>query len=353
MRRATIKDLANRVGLSTSTVGRALANQGQVDAETRRRVLSAATEMGYVAHSGARLMRAGAASMVGLIIPDIQNEFYATVAKAMAECCNDQGLQLVLAVTEDDADQELSQVRALVEARASGIVIVPSQRPNAAIYALLDQQPAVQFIRRDDKLKGDWFGIDEAHALSLGVEHLAKLGHRRIAFVGPPLTTSTGRERMEGYRNAVLAAGATFDDALVRTGPPRVDDARQAALDFLAGPDPPSAIIAGGSRVTLGIVQAVEALALSVPEDISLIGYGDAPWYAWYRKGLTTISLPVRDVALNCGSFLIRRIDGNRKNIAPDDRAFQSASKAVLEIRGSTARPAGAALATGPTPGTG
>jgi len=340
MQRVTIKDLAERLGLSTSTVARALANQTDVRGDTRARVLKAAEELGYVAHSGARLMRAGSASMAGLIIPDIQNDFYATVAKAMAECCNEAGLQLVLAVTEDDRKQEYSQLRALVEARAAGIIIVPSPRPLEEALALLGRQPVVQFIRYVSSLGADWFGIDERHAIGQAVNYLLGLGHRRIAYIGARTSTSTGRERLAGFQETLAAAGVVPEEALIHTGAPRVSAAHEATAACLSLDDRPTAMIAGGARITLGMLQAVHEFGLSVPDDVSVIGFGDAPWSAWYPGGLTTIGLPVRDIALNCGGFLIRRIRDARAGDADARQAFRSASKAQLIVRGSCAGPA-------------
>ncbi|MEQ9814563.1 MAG: LacI family DNA-binding transcriptional regulator [Azospirillaceae bacterium] len=340
MQRVTIKDLAEHLGLSTSTVARALANQADVRGETRDRVLRAADALGYVAHSGARLMRAGSASMVGLIVPDIQNDFYATVAKAMAECCNDAGLQLVLAVTEDDRKQEYRQVRALVEARAAGIIIVPSPRPMEETLTLLEQQPVVQFIRYLPALAADWFGIDERHAIGQAIDYLLGLGHRRIAYIGARTSTSTGRERLAGYRETLAAAGIVPDEALIHTGAPRASAACEATAICLSLEDRPTAIVAGGARITLGMLQAVHEFRLSVPTDVSVIGFGDAPWSAWYHDGLTTIGLPVRDIALNCGSFLIRRIQEEPSNDAGPRHPFHAASQARLIVRRSCAGPA-------------
>ena len=127
----TIKDIAQRLGIAPSTVGRALAGNPRISRDTSERVRAAADRLGYVAHSPAQVMRGATSTLLGLAIPDIQNDFYSTVAKAMSESYGAAGFQLVLALTDDDPDTELRQIRGLLSARAAGVVVVPCANPSA------------------------------------------------------------------------------------------------------------------------------------------------------------------------------------------------------------------------------
>src|ERR1700689_4511908 len=149
----TIKDIAARLGVANSTVGRALSNHPHISDEMKEKVRAVARELGYVSHSGAQMMRGRPSTLIGLIIPDIENDFYATMAKSLAEQCTLDGCQLVLSVTEDDAAIEAQHVRALVRARAAAAVIVPAQATKAETVAMLKMLPVVQLIRRSPAIE--------------------------------------------------------------------------------------------------------------------------------------------------------------------------------------------------------
>src|SRR5690606_12882783 len=179
----TMKDLADMLGVSVSTVGRSLADRPEISARMKARVRALAEEHGYVAHSAARSMRTGSSALVGLIVPDVRNDFYGSAAMALARCCDEQGFQLVLAATQDDPESELRQVRGLLEARAAGVVIVMTAEPKRETRALLARTAAVELIRETDDGRA-WFGIDDRRGIETATTHLLGLGHRHIAYVG-------------------------------------------------------------------------------------------------------------------------------------------------------------------------
>lgn len=329
---ATLKDLAKLLNVSVSTVARALQDSPQISAATKARVRSAAAKLGYVAHSGARAVRLGRSSLIGLIIPDVQNEFYGTLAKALAQCCDAGGFQLVLAITEDSAESEARQVRALSEARVAGIVIIPSPTPERDTIALLHRTPAVQLVRRIDALAQPWFGIDDEAALMQATGHLLDLGHRRIGYIGGTVSLSTGAARLAGYHAAFVRRGLCGSAALVRLGVPRSSFAEKAFEELWRGSERPTGVVTGGARLTTGLIEAIGRLGLRVPEDISVVGYGDATMWG---SDLTTIRLPARELAMACGDFLLRRIrDGVTE---AENSACQVTHRATLTIRSSTA----------------
>jgi LacI family transcriptional regulator len=333
MQRSTtrLKDVARTLSLSISTVARALADHPQIGEITKARVRVAAGKMGYVAHSAARAMRRGHTNLIGLAVPDIQNEFYGALAKGLAQRCGEDGYQLLLAITEDDPTIEERQVRALAEAGAAGIVLVASPAPRRETVALLSRSIWVQLIRRIDGAGAPWFGIDEAAALRAAASHLIELGHRRIAYIGGAQTLSTGRQRLTGFRQAFAEAGLPFPEDLVRTGPPRPPFAAQAFEDLWTAPKPPSALVAAGARLTAGALERIGTLGLRVPKDISVVGYGDAPWWS---SGLSSIALPTREVAMACAEHLLRRLSDASASSRPTGGAAYAAS---FVARGSTA----------------
>lgn len=303
-----MSDVAAELGLSVSTVGRALADRPEISQETKARVRDAADRLGYVVNSAAQVMRIGRSTMIGLLVPDVRNDFYGAAAMALARCCDEAGFQLVLAVTRDDPDTELRHVRELAKARAAGVVAAWTVTPRRDTLRLLAGVPAVEFIRRVETTAAPWFGIDDSAALAMSTGHLLDLGHRKVAMLGPSELLSTGRERLKGYREAFTRRSILPPSRFGRLGEPTAQFGRDGFRDLWKGPHRPTAIVTGGAEITVGVLEAIGELGISVPGTLSIVGYGDAPWFRLWGPGLTTIGLPVYDIALACGSFLLRQI---------------------------------------------
>jgi DNA-binding LacI/PurR family transcriptional regulator len=148
----TIKDIAEETGLSPATVARALGDNGPARPETRAKVREAADRLGYVASSAARSMRRQSSNMVGLVVPDIANRFYSEMARIMAAACDARGLHFLLAVTDDDPNRELQQMRAMVAARVAAVALVPGPDTRPELMALASRQPFTQLVRRSRRV---------------------------------------------------------------------------------------------------------------------------------------------------------------------------------------------------------
>ena len=213
-----------------------------------------AKELGYIANSAARVMRHARSSMVGLIIPDVENDFYAAVAKVTAEQCARENLQLVLAVTEDDADLEYRHIRSLREALAAGVVITPSA---SSTLDLLRGMVNVQLLRAHPSLESDFVGLDETGGIFTGTKHLIALGHRRLAFIGGPKGLSTTEERYSGFCAALVAAGLSADAAPAEFVPPRPAFGEEATKRLLRRKSRPTAVVIASPQLTVGASEAI------------------------------------------------------------------------------------------------
>jgi LacI family transcriptional regulator len=303
---ATIKEIASRLGVSHSTVSRALNDHHHTSEATKERVRTAARAMGYIAHGPARAMRGARTSLVGLIIPDVQNYFYATVARVIAQTCAARSLQLVLAVSEDDAALEYRHAMALREAHAAGIIVVPTAAMQRRTSALLNGSPTVQLVRTSPQLHGQTVAIDDRVGTRAATQHLLEQGHRRLAFVGGPVALSTGRSRLAGFSDAVAEAGLSMEDMAVALGPPRVDFANAATARILDGANRPTGLVLGGAELAVGALAAIREAHLRVPEDLSFVGYGDPEWFRLWAPPITTIGLPVEEVASTTAALLFQ-----------------------------------------------
>lgn len=308
----TIKDIAQHLGVATSTVGRALSQNSRISAATRSRVEKAAQELGYVAHSAARQMRSQRSLLVGLVIPDVLNGFYSTAAQAISRSFDQAGYQTVLSISEDKPEVELRQVRSLAEARVGGIVWVPSIKPLAQTLTYLQSIAHVQLIRQCRRIRSDWFGIDDVATTYQATEHLLNMGHRRIAYLGGPRSLSTGESRLRGFALAHDTVGVPMDEALIFCDSLDASN-RNLVLDRILALSPvATALVVATSRGTESVLEGLSEKSIEVPTQISVVGFNDSPAISWWGPGLTTMRLPVREVSMASVDFLVRKMAQSR-----------------------------------------
>jgi LacI family transcriptional regulator len=331
----TIKHIAERLDLSASTVGRALADHRRISRATKERVRSMADELGYIANAAARVMRGGSSRLIGLLVPDIRSTFYSMTAQALSKCFERDGYHLALSITDDDPDIEFQQVRELLSARVAGVVMVPCATPRRETVELIRTIPHVQLLRRIPAL-GDWFGMDDERAMLDATSHLIRLGHTRIAYVGD-LIFPTGRARHDGFRRAHAEAKRKIDKSLIELGSPGTQFGADAVKRVLARRPAPTAIVTSSVLVTLGAADQIAASGIDVPGVLSFFGFGDGPWQKWWGPGLTTLRLPTEELATGCGLWLLHRLKSGRQPARGEPHVAISPPSMVL--RGSTARP--------------
>ncbi len=331
----TIKDIAATLKVSPSTVGRALADDSRISEETKKRVQRAAADAGFVVNRAARMMRGVSSNLVGLIVPDIRNSFYSTSAHALSSCLRQADYQLTLCETDDDRNLELSHIRELTSANVAGIILVPSVRPLPEAIRLLKLTPHIQLLRKHASLEDQWFGIDDAAATRIATKHLLELGHRRFAYIGGKGDLPTGAARLRGFRDTLTASGAKVR-SIEELGPPAsVEFGREAVQRLLQRDAPPTAIVMGAVQNTIGALDELRRLKIKVPEKLSIVGFGDEAGYGWWGSGLTTVRLPVSELAVACGLWFVHRLRDKSDKQAP----YNSISPPELVVRGSTTTP--------------
>lgn len=328
----TARDVAAELGIAISTVGRAMADDPRVSEQMKAKVRKVADRLGYVGSNPARIMRGGSSKLIGLMIPDVANDFYSAVAQTLSTCVDRQGYGLVLCLTEDDREREARHIRELVGARAAGIILVPTARPRREAKAMLSRIAHVQFLRRVANLGDVWFGIDDAPAIRAATEHLIAQGHSRIGYIGGTAQLSTGAARASGYRAALAKAKIKLNAALEHLGEPTASFGEAAVAEMLGSAAPPTAILTGSAHITLGVIRFLEHAGIDTPGQLSLIGFGEAPWFEWWRGGLTTVRPPVNDLATSCGLWFL---DNLRKSPAGALGHYSSSTNSQLIHRKS------------------
>ena len=335
----TIKQLAQALGMSHSTVSRALNGHPSISDATRKRIEQAAAQFGYVPNSAARILKTARSGIIGLVIPDIQNKFYATVAKAISDAAAEQHWQMVLAITDDNSERENVAIRSLLKAQAEGVIIVPTATPAKETLSMLERLHTLQLLRSHTGIRSPAIKVADRAGISMATEHLQSLGHRRIGFIGPLTEVSTGRERLQGFLDRFPDDPTASD--YVQICPPRPQYAAEAFRRLLSMDQPPTGIVLGSPEFTLGVIEAASQDGVPIPQRLSLVGYGDAGWARFVCGGLTTMTLPEQDIADACVDMLRVRI-GAPKAAAGGRGSAESETyfRPSLVLRGSTNHPA-------------
>ena len=307
---ATLRDVAQRAGLSAATVSRALRGHPYVDAETRRRAERAAHELGYRPNALARALRVQATKTVGLIIPDIRNDFYAESATVLQGALEARGYRLILCISNGDPDHDRSYLRTLIDHRVDGIVHVPSSTTDPEELRAGDARiPLVELLRHSPQTPFDAVVSDDRDGAAALTRHLVELGHRRIAMLTGPIAFSTTRYRVDGYRAALREAGLGAEAEIILYGAYSPAAGFAQTVEALARRPRPTALFASGSPLTAGVLRAVAEAGIRIPAEISLVAYEDPEWYAISTPPLTCYALPLREMAQVATQRLVRAIE--------------------------------------------
>ncbi|MDR1808477.1 MAG: LacI family transcriptional regulator [Propionibacteriaceae bacterium] len=287
----TIRDVAAQAGVSVGTASRVLNGHPSTSARSRQRVDQAARSLGYQANARARSLRRSRTDTIGVLVSDITNPFFAEIAQAVEQRALASGLSTVLCNANESVEQQDRYLELLVRQRVDGIVIAP-QGDGSGHLAELDRY-GIPFVFVDRVIDGvDVPSVTSDNTLGLAeaVELLAGLGHRRVGYVAGPQQTSTGRQRLTAFRTAAAAASFDSHPALVFQGDFRLESGRAGAAALLSLADPPTAVIAADSLMTLGVAFACRERQVRIGSELSLIGYDDMTAFALMDPPLTVIA---------------------------------------------------------------
>jgi LacI family transcriptional regulator len=269
--------VAQAAGVSVTTVSRVVRGERYVRPAVRAAVQTAMADLDYRPSTLARQFREQRTQVVGFVVPDISEPFYAGILRGVEQALRPQGFIVAIHDTDERAPLEADAVTALLDGRAAGLIVASCGPWPAAVRERFEREqvPIVAIDNVLDGLDVDAVYLDNADGAALLTRHLAEHGHRRIGFVGGILTESSGAERLAGYRAALAEAGLPADERLVVTGDWRFESARYYALRIMHEPDPPSAIVAANHVVALGVMKAARSLGLRIPADLAIVSFDD------------------------------------------------------------------------------
>jgi LacI family transcriptional regulator len=336
-KRATIQSVAQRAGVSIATVSNVLNGNGRVGADSRRRVLEAVEALAYRRNSLASSLRSRRSRLIGLVIPDITNSFFAAIAYDFEEFASDTGYDVAVVTSRESVDRERQRVQALLSRQIDGLIVIPASDTSLLTTALNEVSlPPLVVLDRGLDLPGvDTVGTDGAGGGYAATQHLLRLEHERIAVLVSTLDLGTMRDRVAGHRRALKEARLSTSPRIV-VGGPTVEGLRAAIEQELQRTDPPTAIFAASSVAALGAIKAIHALDLKMPRDISLIGFDDADWMVALRPSITTVSQPTEEMVKLGWNLLMQRMPIGRNTKGGHTK---TRLPCTLQVRDSTGSP--------------
>lgn len=329
----TMRDVAERAGVAPATVSNVLSGRRQVRQELKERVFAAIAATGYRPNQLASSLRRMRTDTVGIMVPDLTNPFFATLVHRLEDLAAEDGYQILLVGSNEDEAREHDRLQTLLSRQVDGLIIAPARDETAALNIHQARLPPTVLMDRGFGHTGfDTVTADNTDAVRQGCRHLIALGHRDIAFVVTSSTLDNMRERIDGYRAELHAAGLT-ERTRVIAGGFDIEGSRATIEQELLRADRPTAIFAANYVATLGAVKAIRALNLDFPGAVSVLGFDDSDWMTVLRPYLSVVAQPVLDMADTAWRLLRERLSdpqGSRRHLR---------LPCTLAVRESTQRP--------------
>ncbi len=330
----TIKDIAKIANVSYSTVSRALNDIPGVKLETRDRIVKIAKEQGYSPNAIARGLVSKSTNMIGLVIPDITNPYFPEVARGIEDFASRNKRNVFLCNSNWESEKELVYIRALQEKRVEGLLVAPVEEGTHERIKNEKLDIPVVYISSMSGDPGEMFVIvDNIKASYLATEHLIKLGHSNIAFIGGSENSISNRDRIKGYMDALKRYSIKMDISMVKSSSYKRESGYAAALELVKTKRVPTGLIAANDIIALGIIEALEGNSYRVPQDVSVIGFDDIAFASLPKINLTTVAQPKYEMGLSAADILFKKISGTEQG---SDNNYQHILEPQLIIRGTT-----------------
>jgi LacI family transcriptional regulator len=330
-RPVTLADIAREAGTSASTASRALSGRGYVSDAARVRLVAAAERLGYVPNASARTLKQRTSRVVGVVVSDLGNQFYARVAAGVEQTLREAGYQMVLLADNSESAEEVAGARTFLAMRAPGVIVTPVGHEATALLA----RHGVAVVEVDRLLATvpcDGVAIDNVRGARDATAHLLAAGHRRIGLLVAETDWTSDVGRLEGYRTAHEDAGVPVDEGLIVriSFHARDADGRIAAL---LDAEAPTAIFAANNLLAEQAWHVLRRRGLSLPDDVSLVGFDDVPWMEMVSPGITAVAQPAVELGRRAAHLLLGRIPD------PTREPTVERLEPTLVVRGSTGPP--------------
>lgn len=308
---STIADVARRAGVSTVTVSRVINGASNVTPRTREKVERAINELHYVPSVAARSLRSKRTQALALLVPDITNPFWTTVARGVEDAAQNGGYSLLLCNTDENAAKEQHYIEVMISQRVDGVIIAPCHSDASWLKRLRDRSiPTVIIDRRVEGWQVDTVIGDSISGARAIIKYLISLGHQHIAVLSGPRHTSSAEDRVIGYRLALAETGIPFNKRMILRGEFKVSSGKAMTDQLLELSQTPTAIFATNNSIAMGAVEALNQHGLVIPQDMALVGFDDIPYFSYLFPFLTVVAQPVYDLGMQAAQLLLCRLRG-------------------------------------------
>ena len=328
----TIKDVAALAGVSPATASRVLSGNPATSPQSRQKVAEAVTELDFHPNAQARALRSTRTNVIGLLVSDVRNPFFADLAHAAEQAALAEGLVTLLGNANESIPQQDRYLDTFISQRVDGVIAAPQGEGSSSLRALLERDIPTVFVDRTvDGINVPSVTTDSDSGIRQAVEHLSGQGHQRIGYIAGPQTTSTGRERLRSFSRAVREFGLSSDPALTYFGDFQSASGSAGAEHLLALPQPPTAMLAADSPMAVGALATLNRKGLRIGRDMALVAFDDIEWFSLLDPPLTVISHDVEAMGRIAVGLLLDVIAGHR----PESVVLPS----QLIIRASSGKP--------------
>jgi LacI family transcriptional regulator, repressor for deo operon, udp, cdd, tsx, nupC, and nupG len=333
---ANIYDVAKRAGVSTATISRVLSRPDVVAPDTRRKVMAAIDSLGFTPNAAAKNLRTLRTAKILVTVPDISNPFFSLILQGIEDAAQREGYSVLVGDTQHDEGREEKYALMLRRKEADGLIFLGHRLPKEAATLVRSmapgQAPVVNGCEFTPNLGIPSVHIDNATAASDAMEHLYRLGHRRIGIITGPLVSPLSRDRLAGA-NARAKKARGERETLVMNGDFSIESGSVAAERLLGRKEPPSAIFCFNDEMAMGVIQTARLRGLRIPHDLSVVGFDDIRFARYVDPPLTTVAQPMRQLGEGTVRLLVEILRGN--STPPESVTLPH----TLVVRSSTAPP--------------
>ncbi|MEK4436319.1 LacI family DNA-binding transcriptional regulator [Paenibacillus sp. FSL K6-2862] len=316
-KRVTLKDVAEHAGVSTTTASLVVRNNPRIPQATRAKVLSSIEELGYIYDRVAANMRSQSSNLIGVIVTNIANKFISEFLIGAQDKLEEFGYTVLLGTTSDNASKQQNLISTMVEHRIDGLILNPSSISLEKTVKQLNNLkiPLVLANREMYNIHADYAGIDYEEGTYLAITHLAKKGHRRIAFLGGIKESSTWTKRMDGYRKAFMDHNLELEESIIIASDPTSEGGEEAANVLLRLPNPPTAIFCFSDLIAFGVMKVLTREGKVVGRDVDVVGFDNIPDAENYHPPLTTVSSFPKSIGIQAAKLLHSKIIGESEGL--------------------------------------
>jgi LacI family transcriptional regulator len=333
----TIKDIARKLNISPSTVSRALKNHPDISEKTKKEVKRLASELDYKPNSVALSLRSSKTYTVGVIIPEIAHHFFSTVISGIEAVAYNNGYKVVIAQSNESYEREVLNTEALYSSRVDGMLVSVSKETEdfSHFKDVVDRGlPVVFFDRTAKGLDTSQIVVDDHDGAFQAVEHLIKMGYKRIAHLSGPKALTISEQRLQGYKDALAKYGLPYDEKLVIPTALSMEEGIANTITLLDRDERPDAIFAVTDPVAMGVLTACKQRGVKIPGEIGVIGFSGEPITSLVEPSLSTVSQPGFEMGQLAAMEILRMLKEGKENFQPQKKELKS----ELIVRNSTKR---------------